>query len=353
VPRATHTPSYGALRQYSKPIIALLTVSILAVSIIAASFFAFSHFVATAPLVIDQSLPQTSTPTATPTAIPAPSPAAYIQATPTASPAPTPTPQPPTPTNNLNTRPIMIVQNQTITNTTLSQGINNEELYAVVQSIGSLQGNLWLNVRFNALAGYTKSSGARGSDMLLIKTEQTLSSVLMPLFNRMDVYKNSVLWEKTYGGSLDDEAKGIVLSSDGGYILAGYTKSFGAGASDMYLVRTDSNGTMLWNMTYGGAKDDGANSIVRAADGGYVLAGYTNSNVQSQSTWIVKVNASGQMQWNTICDGQAATSIATTSDGGYVLTVEHPNAYGLVKINSIGQVQWNRTYPIPSYSGRA
>lgn len=129
-----HTPSYGALRQYSKPIIALLTVSILAVSIIAASFFAFSHFVATAPLVIDQSLPQTSTPTATPTAIPAPSPAAYIQATPTASPAPTPTPQPPTPTNNLNTRPIMIVQNQTITNTTLSQGINNEELYAVVQS---------------------------------------------------------------------------------------------------------------------------------------------------------------------------------------------------------------------------
>ena len=184
--------------------------------------------------------------------------------------------------------------------------------------------------------------------MLLVKTEPR---VMQGLPNNPTV--NAVVWEKTYGGSLDDGAKSIVLCSDGGYLLAGFTKSYGSGALDMFLVKTDSNGNPLWNMTYGGTKDDGANSLIQASDGGYVLAGYTNSDVENQSTWIVKVDSLGNMQWSTVCIGQAATSITKTNEGGYALTVEQPNAYELVKLDSTGQVQWNQTYPAPGYSGRA
>lgn len=121
----------------------------------------------------------------------------------------------------------------------------------------------------------------------------------------------------------------------------------------MFLVKTDSNGNALWNMTYGGTKDDGANSLIQASDSGYVLAGYTSLNVENQSTWIVKVDPLGNIQWSTVCSGQAATSITKTNEGGYALTVEQPNAYELVKLDSTGQVQWNQTYQAPSYSGRA
>lgn len=265
----------------------------------------------------------TLSPTSSPTLTPNPTPTLQ----PTSSPFPISTPSP-APT----TSP------QATGTTTLSQGVNDEEVYAVVQSSDGS----------NALAGYTKSYGAGGSDMLLVKTEPR---VMQGLPN--NPIMNAVLWEKTYGGLLDDGAKSIVLCSDGGYLLAGFTKSYGAGASDMFLVKTDSNGYALWNMTYGGTKDDGANSLIQASDGGYVLAGYTNSDVENQSTWIVKVDLLGNMQWSTVCNGQAATSITKTNEGGYALTVEQPNAYELVKLDSTGQVQWNQKYPAPSYSGRA
>lgn len=66
----------------------------------------------------------------------------------------------------------------------------------------------------------------------------------------------------------------------------------------MFLVKTDSNGNAQWNLTYGGTKDDWANSLIQASDSGYVLAGYTNSDVENQSTWIVKVDSLGNMQWS-------------------------------------------------------
>jgi hypothetical protein len=265
----------------------------------------------------------TLSPTTSPTLTPSPTPTPL----PTSSPFPTSTPTPAPPTSP-----------QATGTTTLSQGVNDEEVYSVVQSADGS----------NALAGYTKSSGAGGSDMLLVKTEPR---VMQGLPNNPTV--NAVLWEKAYGGSLDDGAKSIVLCSDGGYLLAGFTKSCGSGALDMFLVKTDSNGNLLWNMTYGGAKDDGANNLIQASDSGYVLAGYTNSNVENQSTWIVKVDSLGNIQWNIVCSGQAATSITKTNDGGYALTVEQPNAFELVKLDSTGQVQWNLTYPAPGYSGRA
>jgi hypothetical protein len=196
------------------------------------------------------------------------------------------------------------------------------------------------------LAGYTTSFGAGGSDVWLVK----VTSQLNFLNGQPWIYRDMVDWRKTYGGAQDDGAKSVIQAGDGGYIIAGYTKSYGAGGFDMYLVKVDSDGNLLWNRTYGGSQDDGANCIVQVSDGGYIIAGYTNSGVQSQSAWLVKTDSSGQVQWNRTVPGMEVNSIIRTKDGGYVLATKYFTGFELVKLDSSGQVQWNQTYTGPDNS---
>jgi predicted secreted protein len=84
-------------------------------------------------------------------------------------------------------------------------------------------------------------------------------------------------WNKTFGGRGFDYAYSAQQTSDGGYILAGYTNSYGAGGNDFWLVKTDSNGNEQWNRTIGGANDDRGYSVWQTTDRGYILAGYTRS----------------------------------------------------------------------------
>ncbi len=176
-----------------------------------------------------------------------------------------------------------------------------------------------------------------------------LSTLSFPLASA-----SSELWSQTYGGTSNDSAEDIVQTSDGGYAIAGYTSSFGAGDSDFWLVKTDSNGNMQWNKTYGGAKSDIAYSLVETSDGGYALAGYTNSfSVRLRDFWLVKADQYGNMEWNQTYGGRGmdtARSLVETSDGGYALAGEtgsfgsgNPN-FWLVKTDSYGNVEWNQTY---------
>lgn len=111
------------------------------------------------------------------------------------------------------------------------------------------------------IAGRTKSFGAGDWDVYLIKTDPN----------------GDTLWTKTYGGDGRDEGYSVHLTSDGGYIIAGLTASFGAGGEDVYLIRTDENGNVLWTKTYGGPEDDWACSVQETSDGGYMIAGCTKS----------------------------------------------------------------------------
>jgi hypothetical protein len=169
----------------------------------------------------------------------------------------------------------------------------------------------------------------------------------------ISVYSDSIQWNKTYGGPQNDKAKCLIQIGDNTYVLAGYTESYGAGDADMYLVKTDPSGNQIFNKTYGGSQDDEANCIVQAHDGGFVLAGYTKSEVLSPSTWVVKVDSYGNLEWNRTYAGKNATSLIRTSDGGCALSVEELNAFELVKIDSSGQVQWNQVYPGPSFGATA
>jgi hypothetical protein len=161
-----------------------------------------------------------------------------------------------------------------------------------------------------ALVGETLSSlGAGGVDMYLVKTDAS----------------GKMLWNKTYGGTEDDGAWSLVQTSDNGYALAGYTESFGAGGKDAYLVKTDADGKMLWSKTYGGAGAEEAASLVRTTDGGYALAGYTlflSAGALDADVYLVKTDPSGKMLWNKTYGGtgaEVAASVVQMADGGYAL----------------------------------
>jgi len=161
-------------------------------------------------------------------------------------------------------------------------------------------------------------------------------------------------WNKAYGGIDGDYAESVVQTSDGGYALAGITNSFGAGREDFWLVKTDSSGAMVWNKTYGGADTDVAYSVVQTSDAGYAVAGLTNSSgAGSYDAWLVKTDSAGNTQWSRTYGGtnyEEARSLVQTSDGGYAFTGS-TSSYGagdhdfwLVKTDSSGNLQWNKTY---------
>jgi hypothetical protein len=161
-------------------------------------------------------------------------------------------------------------------------------------------------------------------------------------------------WAKLYGGTSDDYAMSVVQTADGGYTIAGVTESFTSGLQDFWLVKVDASGVMQWNKAYGGSADDVLYSIVQTNDGGYALGGYTHSfGVGSSDFWLIKTDASGNMQWNRTYGGASydeAHSAFQTNDGGYALAGETwsfgggtPN-YWLVKTDALGNMQWNRTY---------
>lgn len=154
------------------------------------------------------------------------------------------------------------------------------------------------------LAGATES---RNGDAMIIKTDAN----------------GNQQWDRTFGGSGTDEAYSIKQTSDGGYILGGYTRSYGAGGSDAWLIKTDASGNEQWNRTFGGLNDESASSIQITSDGGYIFAGYTKSyGAGGKDIWVVKTDAIGNHQWNKTFGGaksDEAYSLEKTLDGGYIL----------------------------------
>jgi len=188
------------------------------------------------------------------------------------------------------------------------------------------------------IAGETWSFGAGGPDFYLAKTDADCN----------------IQWNKTYGGPLYDQAYSVIQTSDGGYALSGRTGSYGAGFYDFWLVKTDASGNMQWNKTYGGSNEEEASSVLEAFDGGYVLAGYTNSyGAGGYDFWLVKTDGLGNAQWNKTYGGiglDLAYSASQTADGGYIVAGYTSSVAGmgleiwLVKTDSDGNQQWAQNY---------
>jgi hypothetical protein len=186
------------------------------------------------------------------------------------------------------------------------------------------------------VAGWSDSFGAGYRDIYVVKLDSS----------------GNVQWTKTIGGSNSDEAWSIIQSSDGGYVVAGDTPSFGAGSADFYVVKLDSGGNVQWTKTIGGSDLDVATSIIQSSDGGYVVAGYTRSfGAGSYDIYVVKLDSSGNVIWTKTIGGSdwdVARSIIQSSDGGYVVA-GYTGSFGaggdiyVVKLDSGGNAQWTKT----------
>jgi len=136
----------------------------------------------------------------------------------------------------------------------------------------------------------------------------------------------NMMWNQTYGEAVSNSIRSLVETSDGGFALAGYARTLGAENRDFWLVKTDASGNREWNQTYGGPRQDRAYSLIETSDGGYALTGETRSyGAGNYDVWLVKTDASGNREWNRTYGGEVndrAYSLVETSDGGFALAGE-------------------------------
>ncbi|MCK4385117.1 MAG: dockerin type I repeat-containing protein [candidate division Zixibacteria bacterium] len=190
------------------------------------------------------------------------------------------------------------------------------------------------------VVGMTSSFGAGGEDVYLVKTDSL----------------GDTLWSRTYGGSDWDEGYSVQQTTDGEYIVAGFTYSFGAGYSDVYLIKTNSTGDTLWSRTYGGSNYDRGYSVQQTTDGGYIVAGLTESfGADGEDAYLIKTNSTGDTLWTRTYGGGGSGHdegwfVQQTTDGGYIVA-GWTSSFGaggedacLIKTNSTGDTLWTRTY---------
>lgn len=188
------------------------------------------------------------------------------------------------------------------------------------------------------VAGYTYSSGSGYSDVYLIRTDA----------------QGDTLWNHTYGGSSYDKGYGIQQTSDGGFVVVGWTESFGAGGSDIWLLCTDAQGDTLWTRTYGGSVMDIGHSVQQTSDGGFVVAGYTYSfGAGGYDVWLIHTDAQGNILWTRTYGGSSSDygySVQQASDGGFVVagcTGSFGAGYSdiwLIRTDAQGDTLWTRPY---------
>ncbi len=168
-------------------------------------------------------------------------------------------------------------------------------------------------------------------------------------------------FQRTVGGTVNEYAYSVVQTKDGGYAMAGQTNSFGAGVFDFYITKLDSDGMLQWTKVIGGIYDDDAYSIVQTTDGGYAITGGTYSfGAGNYDFYVVKLDSNGNLQWNKTIGGPAsdyAYSIIQTTDGGYALA-GYTSSFGvagsdmlIVKLDSGGNLKWAKTVGGPYYDG--
>jgi hypothetical protein len=200
-------------------------------------------------------------------------------------------------------------------------GINGEQGFSVQQTTDG--GYI--------ITGNTGSFGVGRNDAWLIKTDS----------------HGIELWDNTFGGT--DHDYGILgqQTFDGGYIIIGSTWSFSAGKEDVWLIKTDSYGNKMWDKTYGGTSADWGASVQQTVDGGYIIIGSTWSfGVGAVNIWLIKTDNNGNKLWDRTFGGLIGgygESVQQTNDDGYIITgytsSDNNKNVLLIKTNSQGQLK--------------
>jgi hypothetical protein len=194
-----------------------------------------------------------------------------------------------------------------------------------------------------------------------MKKVVVLGVVLGVLFGSLHAAKAQppqIMWGQTYGGVDYDGAYDVQLTTDGGFIVAGYTYSYGVGLSDVYLLKIDESGNTDWTHTFGGPSWDEGYSIQQTWDGGYIIAGIGRSTgFTGQDIFLVKTDSLGNAMWTNTFGGQYTDwchGVQQTLDNGYILVGESEQFEYLqsmdvilIKTDALGNTEWTRTYGGP------
>jgi gliding motility-associated-like protein len=280
-----------------------------------------------------------------------------------------------------------IIIGATVSNDGDVSGIYNGYNYWVVKldSIGTIEWQKCLGGYLNDY-GYDIRQTADGGYIVAGFTESTDGDVSGNHGN-WDYWivklssQGIIQWQKCFGGGGDDVPKAIQQTNDGGYIVAGYSSSpngditLSNGGYDYWIVKFSNIGNIQWQKSLGGTADDYAQSIQQTFDGGYIIAGYSNSNdgdvtgnhaSYTPDYWVVKLSSTGSIQWQKTLggtDNDYAYSIDQTSEGGYIVAGKAasndgditgsiaPEDYWIVKLSSLGTVQWQKSLGGSSMEG--
>ena len=165
-------------------------------------------------------------------------------------------------------------------------------------------------------------------------------------------------FQKIFGGTGYDIFEDAIITSDSGYILVGYRDSMSAGINDVYVVRTNGSGDTLWTAAYGGSEIEAGRSIRETSDGGFIITGTTKVSLfATYDIYVMKINSNGDLLWSKSYGSPQndwGMSIKETSDNGFILTGRTeinqliPDIF-LIKINSSGDTLWTRIYNGPDH----
>ena len=177
-------------------------------------------------------------------------------------------------------------------------------------------------------------TGDTGGDVYLIKTDGN----------------GEEQWLQTFGGEESDGGNSVQQTSDGGYVITGMTESFGNGDRDVYLIKTDDNGNLDWEKIFGGTCYDSGSSVQQTSDGGYIITGYTCS-YGGEELYLIKTNENGDEQWSQTFGGIGnftGNSIQQTTNGGYIICgtkfLGNFSDVYLIKIDDSGSEEWSQTF---------
>jgi len=222
----------------------------------------------------------------------------------------------------------------------LKTDMNGNELWSrTFGGIGSDYGNSVEETTDGGfiITGSTSSYGNGSYDVYLLKTD-------------MD---GNELWSRTFGGSEGDAGFSVEETTDGGFIITGNTGSYGNGSRDVYLIKTDSNGTELWSKTFGGSEGDYGYSVAEADDEGFIITGYTRSyGNEGADVYLLKTDMNGNELWSKTFGGigyDIGAFVEETLDGGFIITGSSSYGNGgidayLIRTNMNGTELWSKTF---------
>lgn len=170
-------------------------------------------------------------------------------------------------------------------------------------------------------------------------------------------------WARTYVGTAGGNAKSVIQSSDGGFVVVGSVRAIGQDNADAWALKVDANGDLMWSKSFGGAGSDEATAVTPTSDGGYIVVGTVGSLAAGRvdtDAWVLKLTSNGQIEWQRSYGGPSpdrAAAVQPTGDGGYIVAgvtssfrATNTDAW-VLKLDGVGNLTWQKTFGRGGYDG--